>query len=74
MGLSRATVFVMATAMTLGGVGAAARDHQNRPQPLYRDPKAPLEQRVEDLLGRILTLEEKDRPRSPVSGIVNRKY
>jgi beta-glucosidase len=59
MRLARASVVVLTTALTLGSVCAAARDqHQNRPLPLYRDPKAPLEQRVEDLLGR-MTLEEK---------------
>jgi beta-glucosidase len=57
------------SAMTLGAMGATARDHQNRPLPLYRDPKAPLEQRVEDLLGR-MTLEEKI---AQISCIWNRK-
>ena len=40
----------------LGGLAAAAPDP--RPTPLYRDRTAPLEQRIEDLLGR-MTLEEK---------------
>src|SRR3974390_1101372 len=45
---------VLATGLLLctGATGAG------RETPLYRDPKAPLEQRVEDLLAR-MTLEEK---------------
>ena len=45
------TVFIVMTALLSAAVSAADR-------PLYQDPQAPVEQRVEDLLGR-MTLEEK---------------
>jgi beta-glucosidase-like glycosyl hydrolase len=49
-----AAFFVTTTVLTASA--ASARPHQD--QPLYKDPNAPLEQRVEDLLSR-MTLEEK---------------
>jgi beta-glucosidase len=69
MRLSRVTVVVLVTAITLSSVSVTARDHQKRPLPLYKDPQAPLEQRVEDLLGR-MTLEEKI---AQITTIWNRK-
>lgn len=48
-----AALFVIAV---LTASAASARPHQD--EPVYKDPKAPLEQRVEDLLSR-MTLEEK---------------
>jgi beta-glucosidase-like glycosyl hydrolase len=47
---------ILVLATTTLSAGAAARPDHNGP--LYRKPDAPLEQRVEDLLGR-MTLEEK---------------
>ena len=45
--------FIVTTVLTASA--ASARPHPD--QPLYKDPNAPLEQRVEDLLSR-MTLEE----------------
>src|SRR5580658_4294970 len=52
--VTRKTVFLTAT--LLASIPASARPSHD--QPLYKDPNAPVEQRVEDLLSR-MTLEEK---------------
>jgi beta-glucosidase len=50
-------VLIAAVTATVGGITAAAA-RARKDVPVYKDPQAPLEQRVEDLLGR-MTLEEK---------------
>jgi len=65
--VSQAVTVVLVATGTLGGMAAAARPHPDTP--LYRNPQAPLEQRVDDLLGR-MTLEEKI---AQLSCIWNRK-
>src|SRR5580698_5895463 len=52
--VTRKTVFLTAT--LLASIPASARPSHD--QPIYKDPNAPVEQRVEDLLSR-MTLEEK---------------
>src|SRR5580700_10863117 len=52
--VTRKTVFLTAT--LLASIPASARTSHD--QPIYKDPNAPVEQRVEDLLSR-MTLEEK---------------
>src|SRR5580658_6904081 len=52
--VTRKTVFLTAT--LLASIPASARPSHD--QPIYKDPNAPIEQRVEDLLSR-MTLEEK---------------
>ena len=44
----------------------------NEKKPLYKNPQAPIEQRVEDLLGR-MTLEEKVGQMNQLVGIVDPK-
>ncbi len=64
--LTRQQAVVFAALITLLPLAATGRN-----APLYQDPSAPLEQRVDDLLAR-MTLEEKS-PRSPLSGFASRK-
>lgn len=58
---------ILATALiTLTSITMTAKD--NTKHPLYKDPKAPIEQRVEDLLSR-MTIEEKVGQMNQLVGI-----
>ncbi|MEO8453892.1 MAG: glycoside hydrolase family 3 N-terminal domain-containing protein [Sphingomicrobium sp.] len=48
----------MVAALIMGLASAAATDAQPQPRPPYKDPRQPVERRVEDLLSR-MTLDEK---------------
>ena len=54
---ARLGVIALAVAASIAGLSARA-DSQTEGRPLYKDPSAPVERRVEDLLSR-MTLEEK---------------
>jgi beta-glucosidase len=56
--MTRAIVPMSVLALTLFGMAVRAGAEPASDQPIYKDPKAPVEQRVEDLLGR-MSPEEK---------------
>jgi beta-glucosidase len=56
--MSRRSILVLLCGVTLVAAFALLPRGASQPQPVYRDPNAPLERRVDDLLSR-MTLEEK---------------